>query len=493
MKDLILRFWRQVGDNPAKTLFFFVIASVGLWTIQCSLLQNIQSLDTLEALTWGAQGEWGHFKHPPLSGWIGYWFSVLTGHGDWGLYLLSQLCLAIGVWFAYLLGKEFWSDKYSAATGALLLYVLHYYNPSWMKYSTYFVEIALRPIMAYFFFMALKHNRLYQWGLFGLFCGLGILAKYSTVPLLFAFLLIFFWRKEYRVKALSIGPYLAFAIFLLVIAPHVNWLVEHDFPSFKHVENRMAEEHTWYMPLIVTATALYPLLAEMGVLLLACFPHWRDRERKTLNRDALFWALTLTLIPSAVYILLSLLGSDIILMWFCSLACWSGIAVVAAFPFKLNGEIFRKLFLLLVIYTACLFIGTSCDLMFSSRSRLHTRPEAVVNPALDFWQKHSNKPIPVVVGDRWLTGVVENYTKARPPACEVDDIVYFDLYKERIAKDGALLLAGEPKELDGFLAQIGNPEIEFTFYRVPYHALRGRTKKLRFVLGYLPPNTAKIE
>lgn len=490
MRELLRHFFANFWNSPSKALLFFIGGSIVLWTTQCSLLQNIQSLDTLEAVTWGAQGAWGHFKHPPLSGWLGYGFSVLTGHSDWGLYLLAQLCLAVGVWYAYKLAREFWQDQYSAATAALLLYVLHYYNPSWMKYSSFFLEIALRPIMAYYFYIALRNNRWHQWALFGFFCGLGILAKYSTVLLLAAFLVLFFLQKQNRKKVFSYGPYLAFGVFLLVIAPHINWLIDHDFACFKHVENRMVDEHPWYKPLSVIGTAFYPLLAEMGVLLLLCFPRYRDRERKPVDRNALIWSLILTLVPSCFFILISLFGSDVILMWFSSLACWTGIAVVAAFPFVITRDLFRRLFLVLVVYTAVLFVGTSIDLLVSSRSRLHSRPETIVNPALNFWQAHSSGPIPVVVGERWLSGVIENYSEGRPPACEVDDEVFFDLYKDRIAREGALLIAKRPKEFDGFLKQVGSPEIKFTPVSVEYSAPWGKTRELRFILGYLPPRGA---
>lgn len=493
MREQWLRFSAGFRDNPSKALLLFIGASIVLWTTQCSLLQNIQSLDTLETVTWGAQWAWGHFKHPPLSGWMGYGFSVLTGHSDWGLYLLAQLCLAVGVWYAYKLAREFWQDQYSAAAAALLLYVLHYYNPSWMKFSSFFVEIALRPVMAYYFYVALRNNRWHQWALFGFFCGLGILAKYSTVLLLAAFLLLFLMRKQYRLKLLSYGPYLAFLIFLLVIAPHINWLIDHDFACFRHVESRMVNQHPWYTPLNVTVTAFYPLLAEMGMLLLACFPRYRGRERKPVDRNALCWALVLTLVPSFFFILISLFGSDVILMWFSSLACWTGIAVVAVFPFAITRDIFRRLFLLLVIYTAVLFVGTSIDLLVCSRPRLHVRPEAIVNPALNFWKSRSGGPVPVVVGERWLSGVIENYSEGRPPACEIDDEVFFDLYKERIAREGALLIARRAREFTGFLKQAGFPEIEFTPVSVEYSAPWGKTRKLRFVLGYLPPRKTAPE
>jgi len=165
--------------------------------------------------------------------------------------------------------------------------------------------------------------------------------------------------------------------------------------------------------------------------------------------------------------------------------------VVAVFPFVITRDIFRRLFLLLVIYTAFLFVGTSIDLLVSSRPRLHSRPEEIVKPALAFWNERSGgRPVPVVVGDRWLSGVIENYSPGRPPACEVDDEVFFDLYKDRIAREGALLIATEPGDFAGFLKQIGSPHIEFTRVSIAYKAPWGKTRKLRVFLGYLAPGEA---
>ena len=477
-------FFSSLWDRPVNLMLFFMAFAMVFWTVQCSLLQNILGLDILETITWGAQMTLGHSKHPPLSGWVGYFFSVLSGHSDWSLYFAAQLSLMIGAWFVYKLARMFW-DEYASAVAALLLFFLFYYTPSETKFSTYFLEIALQPVMAYCFFKALREHRIHQWLLFGFFCGLGILNKYSTFLLLTGFLLIFFLNREYRKQFFSWGPWLALATFLLVISPHLVWLWNHDFACFKHIGNRMEEEHDWTLPLLVIAAAAYPFAMQGGVMLLACLPRFQRWTRKRRDTEIFRWSLILTLVPSVFFIVIALCGNDVIMMWFCSVASWTGIAVVAAFPFVVDREIFKRVYLLLLLFFFCMAAGTTCDLLFSSRKRIHTMPSAIVDPALAFWHSKRSDPVPVVVGERWWTAVIENYSEGRPPACEVNDDVFFELYRDRIFEKGALL-AGDPEAFADFIRKTGYRELKFQSIDYEFKALLGRKKKSSFSVAYYP-------
>ena len=48
-------------------------------------------LDTIEALAWGSNLDWGFNKHPPLSAFAVEIFYTLFGTSDWSYYLLSQI------------------------------------------------------------------------------------------------------------------------------------------------------------------------------------------------------------------------------------------------------------------------------------------------------------------------------------------------------------------------------------------------------------------
>ena len=481
---VIRNFFAVVWNRPMLLMAAFMIFAMCFWTLQCSLLQNILGLDILETITWGAQMAMGHGKHPPLSGWVGYFFSIISGRSDWSLYLAAQLSLVVGACFVYKVARMFW-DEYASAVATLLLFFLFYYTPSETKFSTYFLEIALQPIMTYYFFKASREKKIHQWLLFGFFCGLGILNKYSTCLLLAGFLIVFFLNRDYRKQFFSLGPWLGLVIFLLVISPHLIWLFHHDFVCLKHVGNRLAEEHDWTLPLVVIATAVYPFAMQGAVMCLACLPRYRHWARKKKEMEILRWSLILTLVPSLTFIGIAFCGSDVIMMWFCSTASWTGIAVVAAFPFVIDREIFKRVYLLLLLFFFCMAIGTTCDLLFSSRKRIHTTPSAIVDPALAFWQSKRSDPIPVVVGERWWATVLEQYSEGHAPACEVNDDVFFELYRNRISEDGALLI-GDPEAFKDFIQKTGYRDLKFTPIEYEFKALLGRKKKSAFFVAYYP-------
>ncbi|MCI5778974.1 MAG: glycosyltransferase family 39 protein [Lentisphaeria bacterium] len=489
--------------RPERVLGMFIAGSMIIWTLQCSLLQNILGIDILETVLWGSQPQWGYSKHPPLSGWIGGFFARVTGHSDWGLYLAAQIGIAAGVWFTYLLARQFFCRS-RAATAALLLYFLFYYTPSEMKFSTYFVEMAIAPAASYFLLKALRGNRIRHWLILGVLCGLGILNKYSFALVMLGFAVIVLTRREYRVRLKSAGPFLSALTFLLIIMPHLLWLAAHDFICLNHVDARLGEDHSALMPLFVLATALYPpvngalvLLASRGLGRLLgdgggqAAKFRRDVRPRScgIDRDAMHFATILTLLPGAVYFLLALTGTDIILMWMCSVASWSGIMVVSACPAAVNAKCFRRVALLLAIGIAAVFTGTTIHLLCRTSSGIHPDPHAIVSAAERFWHRHSAGPIPLAVGNLRYAALIHHYAPDHPPACECGDEIMVGLNRARLERHGALLIAGNENHLADFLPRL-DADIKLESVQIPFRARFGRTRLRRFVLGFIPPGTA---
>ncbi len=77
--------------NINKTLIFFLFIHLFVWTLIPSLSNNNLPLDTVEALAWGSNLDWGFNKHPPLSAFAVEFFYEIFGSQDWAYYLLSQI------------------------------------------------------------------------------------------------------------------------------------------------------------------------------------------------------------------------------------------------------------------------------------------------------------------------------------------------------------------------------------------------------------------
>ena len=488
MKDFFSRFCRAIEDHPVRTLGCYMGASIVLWTLQCSLLQHILSLDALEAIAWGGEFSWGHAKHPPLSGWVAEFFSALSGRADWGSYLACQVMLVTGVWFVYRTARLF-LDVCPAVMSAALLYFLFYYLPSWMKFSTYFVEIALAPIAAYCFFAALEKKRVFYWALLGLVSALGILNKYSFGLQLAGFAIVFFAVPAYRKQFFRPGPWLAALICGALLIPHFQWLAAQDFICFRHVQDRMVEERNWYDTFTILGVILYPLANAAAVLYLARFPGWRTAERKSVDKGLFARAILLTMVPGIFYLALDLAGNSVIMMWFCTAASWTGLAVVALFPYRITPVLWRRVFLLLAIATAAMFTGTSIDLLARTGKRLHMRPEAITGPALAFWHEHRRDAIPVVYGSCWYAGIIKNYTPERPPVSEIGDPVRFDRFRPIMEERGALLI-GKADDLPEF-AHLTGYQVKFREITAECRSPWGRVRKDRFFVGYYPPRAER--
>jgi len=494
---------KSIFDRPELVLGVLVVTAMIAWTLQHSLLQRSFGIDIYETIVWGEEFQLGHSKHPPLSGWLGYFFSWVTGHRDWGLYLAAQLCLGLGIFFTFLTARQFF-DRCRAAAAALLLYLFYYMPHQEMKFCTYLVEIALAPMAAYLLITGLRRNKWWQWLLLGAVCGLGILNKYSFGLIMAGFVIVVLTRKEYLRRLASPWPYLSILVFLAVISPHLKWLIEHDFVCFGHVGARLENEHAALMPFMVLGAVLAPFVAEFLALGFALMPGaprrdggkwfslagWIPGKR---NREALHFAGVISLLPGAVYLVLSLTGTDIILQWLCSVASLSGIVMLALLPVEIERRLFKRLSILLAVFVALFYVGLSSDLMFRTNKRLQIRPESVVIEAESFWKEHSDEPIPVVVGGLRFAALVDHYSKGHPPVCDPEDDMMIGLYRERIRKHGALLVDSSDKDFVAFLKRCrldGKAvKVDFRIGQAEARAPFGKKKIRAFVLGFLPPGT----
>ena len=480
----------QEEKSTVRTLLLFIGGLTALWTLQCALLQNILGYDILEAIVWGEQLALGHAKHPPFSGWVAFAFSKLSGHADWSMYLLAQLCIGCGVWFVYKTARLFYGCR-EAAVSALLLYFVYYYNPSEIKFSTYYCELALFPAAAFCFFSALEKKKIIYWCLFGLLCGLCVLNKYSCGLYFIALGAVLLSSRSYRSCLRSAGPYIAVLLGIAAASPHLVWLYRHDWVCFSHVHSRMTDEHQWYMPLCVLGIMLYPFGAEaLALILTAVFG--RKELRKRPARKTLFARFAaMTAIPGLILLAMSLAGSDVILMWLCSFFPWTGAALVAVYPWEITAKSFRAVCALLLIYTGCFFIGSTLDLALNPRTKIHTDPQSIVKPALEFWHRHRKDEIPVVVGGLWLGATVENYSASRPPLCEIEDDVFYERYRKTIDEKGALLIGSKTGEFDDFIRRTGYKQLKFTPVHYWYSTVCGRRDDNVFLLAYYPPRVER--
>jgi len=60
--------FRKIDINQGLILFLF--AHLIIWTLVPTISNTNLPLDTIEALAWGTNLDWGYNKHPPVSAWL---------------------------------------------------------------------------------------------------------------------------------------------------------------------------------------------------------------------------------------------------------------------------------------------------------------------------------------------------------------------------------------------------------------------------------------
>ena len=80
-------------NNASKIFFIFLFTHLAIWTLVPTLTNQNLPLDTIEALAWGSNLDWGFNKHTPLSAFALELFYKIFGNQDWAYYFLSQIFL----------------------------------------------------------------------------------------------------------------------------------------------------------------------------------------------------------------------------------------------------------------------------------------------------------------------------------------------------------------------------------------------------------------
>ena len=155
--------------NINKVLIYFFLVHLTIWTLIPTASNNNLPLDTIEALAWSTNLDWGYNKHPPLSAWFVELFYQIFGNQDWAYYLLSQIFVVFSFFIVFKFSEDFFKDKSLSLISILLLEGIYFYNFTTPEFN---VNVCLLPFWAlsvYYCWKSIKQDDTKSWVLFGLF------------------------------------------------------------------------------------------------------------------------------------------------------------------------------------------------------------------------------------------------------------------------------------------------------------------------------------
>ena len=125
-----------------------------------------------------------------------------------------------------------------ALVAILVLDGLHYFHYTAAKFNHDVIQLPLWALAGYAFHAGLRHGRVAHWLLLGLAIGLALWAKYFVVVLAVPLALFLLFDRDARKALATPGPWIALAVALAVMAPHLLWLVRNDFLPFAYASAR---------------------------------------------------------------------------------------------------------------------------------------------------------------------------------------------------------------------------------------------------------------
>src|SRR5215471_14338796 len=263
-----------VERRPQATFAAFLALHLVLWTALPALLYPNLPLDLIEALTYGREWQLGYDKLPPLPWWLVEIVHRAVGI-DAAYYALAQLAVIAAFAAVWLTARPL-VGSLGALVSVLILDGLHYFHFTAAKFNHDVIQLPLWGLAGYAFHAALKRGRLADWLLLGLAIGLALWAKYFVVVLAVPLALFLLIDREARPALATPGPWLALAVALVVMAPHLVWLVRNDFLPFAYASARAVPSHGVLdhviHPAVFAASQLAALIPALSIAALLRWP-----------------------------------------------------------------------------------------------------------------------------------------------------------------------------------------------------------------------------
>lgn len=386
-------------------LLYFV-----LWTVLPFMLSASYPLDVPEGIYWGHEWQWGYYKHPPLSSWVLFTFYRVFGHI--GPYLLSQLTIALTLWLVYRLGCLLMTRQ-RALVGSVLVMAVFYYTWPSLEFNHNIAQMPVWAGLVYVFYLASRQNRWWQWLLFGVLAGAGMLVKYPVAILLLV-IMGYSLATPYRRLWLSPKPWVALILALAIFAPNVWWLAQNDWLPFTYAENRASEAVSRGGRFSGLSFLVTQLLNHAPLLLILLCARVRLRCHKTFTPDQVF-LLTMGLAPALLLVLVSLFtGLGLRDMWGMPMWGLSGLLVVMWLPDAVFDGKARMLLKGVSVWLVLATLAMALYVEFGGRirhkpSRMDWPQAALAQHVSTQWHAVSRCRLDSISGDKWLSSLAAAY------------------------------------------------------------------------------------
>ena len=406
--------------NINNIFYIFITAHLIFWTLVPSLTNNNLPLDTIEALAWGSNLDWGFNKHPPMSAFFPEVFFQIFGANDWAYYLLSQIFVIISFYYVFKFSNEILKNDLLSLISVLLIESIYFYNFTTPEFNVNVCQLPFWTLTVYFSWKIYsgKDIKFIDCFLVGLFAAIGFLSKYlfvyllASIDLLFIYLIFFKKERKFDFKYL-----ITIEVFLIVLVPHLIWLNNNEFITITYGLARTGLEQSGLIDHI--KFPLIFLIKQIGILIPFIFLIFllakKVNTKFNLKDKKLLFLIAINFLPIILMLLTSIItGSKIRTMWMTPFYLFFGTFFVYLLKDQIN---IKKLKPFMVGFIFLFFLSPSLYAYISitkEDKRTDYPGKGIAIKTQYAWDQQFKSKINVVYGNEWNAGNLSYHLKSRP-------------------------------------------------------------------------------
>ena len=408
------------SKNINNIFYIFVIAHLIFWTLIPSLTNHNLPLDTIEALAWGSNLDWGFNKHPPMSAFFPEVFYQIFGSQDWAYYFLSQIFVVISFYYVFKLSKEILNNNLLGLISVLLIETIYFYNFTSPEFNVNVCQLPFWSLTAYYSWRIFigKNIKFSDCFFVGLFAALGFLSKYLflyllvSIDLLFIYLIFIKKDRKFDFKYLITAE-----VFLVILVPHFIWLTNNEFITITYGLARTGLEQSNLINHIQ-----FPLIfigKQIGILIPFLILTWllaqKLKFKINFKDKKLLFLLSINLLPILLMLLTSFItGSKIRTMWMTPFYLFFGTFFVYMLQTQINFKKLKPFYLGFIFFFFLSPILYSYVSISQDNKRTDYPGKEIAIKTQYAWDQQFDSEINIVLGNEWNAGNLSYHLKSRP-------------------------------------------------------------------------------
>jgi len=433
-----------------KTALMLLAAYAVIWTLYGVVAKAGQDVqfDAAELVAWSHHAAFGYSKHPPLAAWLLYaWFFVFPIR-DWSYYLFTMIYVALGLWITWRL-FALYLDPAKRVVALACLMLIPYFNLLSLRFdhnaalSTLWAATALCFVRSF-------DTRSPKWAaLAGAAAALAMLGKYWSLFLLVGLAVAAMLDARRASYFRSPAPWITVGVGALALAPHLVWLVQHNFIPLTYAVDAHAVKILWHslyaaagflaggagyaaVPVLLVLAFSRPSRAAFADMLLPSTPERRFAATA-------FW--TMLLLPPVVAILF---GFEINSLWTMSEFVLLPVVLLSSPMIDMSRRVMAPIVLAAVALPLVMLAaspGIAIGVHISGLHPTSTNAKLLAGRIEQEWQRSTDRPLRIVGGDFDLANVTVFYLPGQPsalPVLEPETVPW--VTPERVEREGVAMV-----------------------------------------------------